>query len=108
GGRLGVDGADAGMRMGGAHDGHVRLAGQIDVVVVAAFAAEETDVLEAAYRLPDPELAHPEPATTPREAAAASREASCPAPGRAPRRAPSSASAGPAPCGARRRPGRPS
>ena len=49
GGRRGVDGADARVGVGGPHDHHVRLAGQVDVVMKAAFTAEEADVLEALH-----------------------------------------------------------
>ncbi len=60
GGRGGrVDRTDSRMGMGGPDDHHMRLAGLVDVVVEAAFTAEETDVLEALHRLPDTELPHP-------------------------------------------------
>jgi hypothetical protein len=45
--------------MGRPDDGHVRLARQVDVVMEAALAAEEANVLEALDRLPDAELLHP-------------------------------------------------
>ncbi len=57
-GIVGVDGADASVRVGRAHDDHVRLVGEIDVRVKATLAAQQADILEALDRLADAELAH--------------------------------------------------
>ena len=59
GGRGGVDGEDPCVRMGRPDDDHVRLARLVDVVMEAALAAEEANVLEALQRLADAELPHP-------------------------------------------------
>jgi hypothetical protein len=50
--------ADRGMRMRRAQHIAMSLAGQVDVVLEAAIAAQEALVLEAPHRLPDSELAH--------------------------------------------------
>jgi len=53
-----VHSVDSGMRMRRAQHIAVSLAGQVDVVLEAAIAAEKALVLEAPHRLPDSELAH--------------------------------------------------
>ena len=56
--RVAVDRADAGVRVGRAHQHRVHLVGQVHVGVEAPLAAQQAHVLEALDGLPDAELTH--------------------------------------------------
>jgi hypothetical protein len=61
GGRLGlrhVDGREAGMRVGRAHEIGLGLALDLDVVRVAAVPRQKTRIFDPLHRLPDAELDH--------------------------------------------------
>ena len=52
-GRIGVDGADHPMSVAASHHHRISLAGQADIVGVAAVAAQQHRILDARHRLPD-------------------------------------------------------
>ena len=58
--RGGIDGPDGAVRVGAAHHDGVGLAGQIEIVRVAAFAAHERGIFHARHGLADAEFHHSE------------------------------------------------